>query len=169
MTGRFGVLGLPASTELTDDEVRAAWRRVAAATHPDRADGGDPAAFAAAAAAYTVLRSQAGRADALAAERSGGPRSAGPVPVRIRLPMQAAIVARRLAQGRPLRLALRVIAVAAASGLAIAAVGWQPASAVVVGALTWLLRTGWGDLGRRRPDIGAGRPARRPGPSSGRS
>jgi hypothetical protein len=45
----FTVLGLPANPGLTDDEVRSAWRRMAAATHPDRADGGDPARFAAAA------------------------------------------------------------------------------------------------------------------------
>ena len=62
----FTVLGLPARPGLTDDEVRAAWRRIAAATHPDRADGGDAAAFAAAAAAYTTLRTNFGRAEALA-------------------------------------------------------------------------------------------------------
>lgn len=38
----------------TPDEVRAAWRSVARATHPDH--GGDPAAFATAAAAYDHLR-----------------------------------------------------------------------------------------------------------------
>src|ERR1700747_908515 len=52
----FRVLGLPARPDLTDDDIRAAWRRIAAATHPDRADGGDPARFAGAAAAYTELR-----------------------------------------------------------------------------------------------------------------
>jgi len=62
----FRVLGLPARPGLTDDEVRAAWRRIAAATHPDRADGGDAARFAAAAAAYTALRTGFGRAEALA-------------------------------------------------------------------------------------------------------
>ena len=62
----FTVLGLPAGPGLTDDEVRAAWRRIAAATHPDRADGGDAARFAAAAAAYTLLRTGSGRAEALA-------------------------------------------------------------------------------------------------------
>jgi curved DNA-binding protein CbpA len=62
----FAVLGLPAGPGLTDDEVRAAWRRVAAATHPDRADGGDAARFAAAAAAYTAIRTGFGRAEALA-------------------------------------------------------------------------------------------------------
>jgi len=78
-------LGLPGSTELTDDDVRAAWRRVAAAS-------------------------------------------------------------------RPWRLALRALAVAAACYLAVAAAGWQPASAAVMtGALTWLLRTGRADLGPRGP------------------
>jgi curved DNA-binding protein CbpA len=46
--------------------VRAAWRRIAAATHPDREDGGDPARFGAAAAAYVVLRTGFGRGEALA-------------------------------------------------------------------------------------------------------
>jgi hypothetical protein len=62
----FTVLGLPARPGLTDDEVRAAWRRIAAATHPDRADGGDAARFAAAAGAYTAIRTGFGRAEALA-------------------------------------------------------------------------------------------------------
>jgi curved DNA-binding protein CbpA len=62
----FTVLGLPARPGLTDDDVRAAWRRVAAATHPDRADGGDAARFAAAAAAYTTIRTGFGRTEALA-------------------------------------------------------------------------------------------------------
>src|SRR5437016_4896630 len=62
----FSELGLPARPGLTDDEVRAAWRRIAAATHPDRADGGDAARFAAAAAAYTAVRTGFGRTEALA-------------------------------------------------------------------------------------------------------
>jgi len=62
----FTVLGLPARPGLTDDEVRAAWRRVAAATHPDRPDGGDAARFADAAAAYTAIRTGFGRTEALA-------------------------------------------------------------------------------------------------------
>src|SRR5215467_3147296 len=77
----FTVLGLPARAGLSDDEVRAAWRRIAAATHPDRADGGDAARFAAAAAAYTALRTNSGRAEALAdlAPPAGaGRRRAGP-------------------------------------------------------------------------------------------
>jgi curved DNA-binding protein CbpA len=62
----FAALGLAARADLGDDDVRAAWRRIAAATHPDRADGGDPGRFAAAAAAYTVLRTHSGRGEALA-------------------------------------------------------------------------------------------------------
>ena len=42
----FTALGLTAGPDLTDEQVRAAWRAIAAATHPDRADGGDPAAHA---------------------------------------------------------------------------------------------------------------------------
>ncbi len=67
----FAALGLTAVPDLTDDDVRAAWRRVAAATHPDRQDGGDPARFAAAAAAYTELRTRFGRGEALAEAESG--------------------------------------------------------------------------------------------------
>jgi curved DNA-binding protein CbpA len=52
----FTVLGLPADPALTDEQVRAAWRAIATATHPDRDDGGDPAAYTAASAAYAVLR-----------------------------------------------------------------------------------------------------------------
>jgi curved DNA-binding protein CbpA len=62
----FAALGLPPRADLTDDDVRAAWRRIATATHPDRADGGDPGRFAVAAAAYTVLRTRSGRGEALA-------------------------------------------------------------------------------------------------------
>ena len=62
----FAALGLAARPDLADDDVRAAWRRIAAATHPDRADGGDPDRFAMAAAAYTVLRTRYGRGEALA-------------------------------------------------------------------------------------------------------
>jgi hypothetical protein len=130
VTDPFGVLGLPAAADLTDDDVLSAWRRAASATHPDREDGGDPAAFAVAAAAYAVLRTEAGRSDALADLREL-PRIRGRVPSRI-------------SAGR---LTLRVLAVVVVCWLAVAAVGWQPASAAVMtGALTWLLATGRRDL-----------------------
>lgn len=78
----FGALGLPARADLTDDDVRAAWRRLAAATHPDRADGGDPDRFAAAAAAYTVLRTRSGRGEALADLTAPTPPPRPPRPAR---------------------------------------------------------------------------------------
>jgi hypothetical protein len=149
----FGALGLERRRELADDEVRAAWRRVAAATHPDRAAGGDPAAFAAAAAAYTVLRTAAGRGEVLAdilerrgRRRAGRPRS--PARPAAGVPVTAALLlAARIRDGRPLVLALRLLAAAAVVAVAVAAVGWQPASlAILAGVLTWLARTAPSDL-----------------------
>ncbi len=140
MTGPFVALGLPASPGLTDDDVRAAWRRVAAATHPDRADGGDPAAFAAAAAAYAMLRTEAGRGEVTA--DLAGPTRSGPETSE----RQAGLAA-RIRHGRPGRLGGRLLAAAAAGSLAVAAVGWQPAAlGVIAGAATWLAVTGRGDL-----------------------
>ena len=161
----FAVLGLPARAGLTDDDVRAAWRRLATATHPDRADGGDPARFAAAAAAYTVLRTRSGRGEALAdlAGQAGRPgRRPGPgqhppaaspalsggppgPPGRARL-MTARLV-QRVRRGRPARLALRVL-LAVAIGTGVAAVaGLQPATpALWTGILTWFLLTARHDL-----------------------
>jgi curved DNA-binding protein CbpA len=82
----FAALGLPARPGLTDDEVRSAWRRIATATHPDRADGGDPSRFALAAAAYTVLRTRSGRGEALADLVSPSPGSRWPRAARARFP-----------------------------------------------------------------------------------
>jgi curved DNA-binding protein CbpA len=155
MSDPFGVLGLRSDADLTDDDVRSAWRRVAASTHPDRADGGDPAAFAAAAAAYTALRTAAGRREVASdrREQTSGWMASDPVPAHNRpLAALAADVARQMRHGRPVRLAARVIATAAIGALAVTAVGWQPASvAVITGALTWLLLTGRADLAARRP------------------
>jgi curved DNA-binding protein CbpA len=136
----FTVLGLPARPEVGDDEVRAAWRRIAAATHPDRADGGDPARFAAAAAAYTTLRTRSGRGEALADLAHPGVPGLRPLPRLARLPA-------RVRHGRPARLALRLAAAAAASAAAVAVAGWTPATAALItGVLTWLLLTARHDL-----------------------
>ena len=130
MNDPFAVLGLPARPDLTGDEVRAAWRRMAAATHPDRADGGDPARYAEAAAAYTTLRTASGRGEAYA-DLAGGRRGPGG----------------RLRRGRRGVLALRTAAAAAVSAAALAVAGPQPASfALVAGAITWLARTGRREL-----------------------
>jgi curved DNA-binding protein CbpA len=153
VTNPFEALGLPASPELTDDDVRSAWRRIAAATHPDREDGGDAAAFAAAAAAYTLLRTGAGRGEALAdASEPGNDRvQSGPVPRKNPLASAAATTGWRIRHGRPVVLAGRLLAAVAASAIAVAGVGWQPASAAVItGALTWLLLAGRADLAVRR-------------------
>jgi hypothetical protein len=143
----FRTLRLEPRRDLGDDDVRAAWRRVAAATHPDRDDGGDPAAFAAAAAAYTVLRTAAGRGEALAdlvAPGDTAGSAAAPRPGRRPRPV---LVLARIRRGRPLVLALRALLVAAISAVAVAAAGWQPATlGILAGLLTWLGLTGRGDL-----------------------
>lgn len=147
----FEALGLPATAGLTDDDVRAAWRRVAAATHPDRTDGGDPAAFAAAAAAYTALRTRSGRGEALADLRgpAAGTASAVPVPGINAGGRRLADLARLIRQRRPARQALRLMAATAVSLIAVLGAGTQPAAiAVVAGALTWLYRASRRDLGR---------------------
>ena len=152
MTGPFGALGLPASRELTDDDVRSAWRRTAAATHPDRDDGGDPAAFAAAAAAYTLLRTTAGRGEALAdlSQLASGRMPGGPVPGKTWLASAAATIGWRIHHGRPARLTVRLLTAAAAGVITVTAAGWQPASAAVItGVLTWLVVSGRTDLGAR--------------------
>ena len=131
----FAALGLPARADLTDDDVRAAWRRVAAATHPDRDDGGDPVTFGAAAAAYAALRTAWDRGEVLA---ELGLRDIGPTPRRLLRPRARARV-----------LALRVAATAALCGGVFAAAGWTPAAiGVAAGALTWLAATGRHDLPR---------------------
>ena len=92
----FEALGLPARPDLPDEQVRAAWRAIAAATHPDRADGGDLARYTAASAAYAELRTGWGRSEAYAdllqqAERDGEPAT-GPLPVILAALLLAVIV-----------------------------------------------------------------------------
>ena len=129
----YAALGLPARADLTDDDVRAAWRRIAAATHPDRDDGGDPVTFGAAAAAYATLRTAWDRGEVLA---ELGLRGNVPAPRRQPRP-----------RARVRVLALRVAAAAALCGGTFAAAGWTPAAiGVAAGALTWLATTGRHDL-----------------------
>jgi len=155
----FEVLGLPASRQLTDDEVRSAWRRIAAVTHPDRADGGDPVVYAQAAAAYSALRTATDRGETLADLRgpAGGRVPGYPVPVRNNpLARLLVVVVVLIRHGRPVRLAFRLLAVAATGALAVTGAGWQPASlAVLTGALTWFLRSSRADLARDHLNLGA--------------
>src|SRR6266567_1171619 len=62
----FETLGLPARRDLDDEQVRAAWRQIAAATHPDRPDGGDLARYTQASAAFAELRTPWARSEAWA-------------------------------------------------------------------------------------------------------
>ena len=62
----FAVLGLPEWPDLEDETVDAAWRAIAAETHPDRPDGGNLARYTQATAAYFELHSPWGRSEAFA-------------------------------------------------------------------------------------------------------
>jgi hypothetical protein len=147
----FAALRLGRSGDLSDDEVRSAWRRVAASTHPDRPDGGDPEAFAAAAAAYAALRSNSGRRDAVADLVEPSERRRLLLTARVVAHWPGGRLTHRVLRGRPLVLALRVLACAAVSAMVVALAGWQPATpAIITGAVTWLLLTGGSDLGERR-------------------
>jgi len=146
----FIALRLPPDPGLTDDQVRAAWRTVAAATHPDRDDGGDPAAYSAAAAAYAQLRTPWGRSEALADLAAlpyvppAEPAPAGPGTVAWRT---LAMLPARIRHGRPLRLAARALAAAAVALLAVTVIPGNPAApAVATGAFLWLASTAPGDL-----------------------
>jgi curved DNA-binding protein CbpA len=132
----FAILGLDPSPGLSDEDVRIAWRRAASETHPDREDGGDPARFAAAAAAYTALRTRFARGEALADLGAGRP------PRKL---------SARVRQGRPLRLGLRILVAATAGAAAVLAAGPHPAApALVTGSATWLVLTARHDLASRR-------------------
>jgi hypothetical protein len=152
----FEALRRPARRHLTGEKVRSAWRRITAAAHPGRADGGDPGAYAARAGSCTVLQTSADRGAAMADLRGpvGGRVPGYPVPGRKNpLARLAVVVPPPIRHGRPVRLVLRLLAVAATGALAVLSAGWQPASlAVMTGALTWLFCTGRSDLAVERPD-----------------
>ena len=65
-TNPFEILGLPVRRDLTDEQVDAAWRKIAVATHPDRPDGGDLARYTQASAAFAELRIPWSRSEAYA-------------------------------------------------------------------------------------------------------
>jgi len=157
----FDALGLPTRRDLTDEQVRAAWHAIAAATHPDRSDGGDPARFAAASAAYAEIRTAWARSEAYAdhAEQADGEEpDTSPLPV---VPGEAlyqpvppwqplialAQVPARIRRGRPLRLLIRA-AIAAALCLAVLALipGTPAAPVDVGGVILWFALTGRRDL-----------------------
>jgi hypothetical protein len=149
VTNPFAVLGLPARPDLTDQQVRAAWRATAAATHPDRADGGDPARYAAASAAYAMLRTAWGRSEAYADLTAQAPPPARTLrrPPRRRLLRLLALVPARVRHGRPLRLLARALAAVLLGAVAAHSGAGDPAVAgVVTGLGVWLVLTMRADL-----------------------
>ena len=148
----FTALGLPIGPDLTDEQVRAAWRAIAAATHPDRPDGGDPARYAAASAAYGQLRTPWGRSEAYADLATGQPYVPAPAAQVPRAPgagiiRAALLVPARVRYGRPLRLLARAAVAAVLSLLVLHLIPGQPSGpAVVTGLITWLVLIGRGDL-----------------------
>jgi len=150
----FDVLGLPTDPALTDEQIRAAWRQIAAATHPDRPDGGDLARYTQAGAAFAELRTPWGRSEAWAdiIEHLQDTTPLPPVPpgwegrpppsIRPLL-----LLPERIRHGRPLRLVLRAAAAVLLSFAVLALIPGQPAGpALVVGLITWFILTGRSDL-----------------------
>ncbi len=159
----FAALGLPARPGLSDEQVRAAWRSIAADTHPDRPDGGDLARYTAASAAYAQLRTPWARSEAYAdlieqneieqnepdtSPLPPVPADAWPAPVPPWQPLIGlARVPVRIRRGRPVRLLIRG-AVAAALSLVVLHLipGTAAAPADVFGLTWWFVLTGRRDL-----------------------
>ena len=155
MTGPdpFTLLGLPVRPDLTDEQVRTAWRVIAAATHPDRADGGNHATYAAASAAYAALRTAWGRSEAYADLIVQAALAAPPLarvlrrPPRRRLLRAVRLAPPRVRHGRPVRLAVRVLVAVLLSVVAVHSGAGSPAAAgVVTGLGVWLVLTVRADL-----------------------
>jgi hypothetical protein len=146
----FTALGLPARADLDDEQVRQAWRAIAAATHPDRADGGDAAAYTAASAAYARLRTAWGRSETLADLAAGTPPERPglvPAPDRGTGWWAVAMLPGRIRRGRLARMAARSLAAAAAGVLAVTVIPGTPSEpAVVTGAVLWWALTIRSDL-----------------------
>ncbi len=173
----FEALGLPARRDLTDEQVREAWRAIAAATHPDRADGGDLSRYTAASAAFAELRTPWSRSEAWAdlaeqawaegrdfpgGELDGEPDTSplpaipaalppGPAPgAWPGHPLAAALqLPSRIRRGHPVRLLLRAAIAAALSLLVLNLIPGTPAApADVFGLVLWFVLTGRKDLAR---------------------
>ena len=148
----FTALGLPMHPDLTDEQVRTVWRSIAAATHPDRPDGGNVGRYTAAATAYAQLRTAWGRSEAYADLATDQPRIPVPAGQLPRAPgagilRAALLIPARIRHGRPLRLLARAIIAAVLSLLVLHLVPGQPSGpAVVTGLITWFVLTARGDL-----------------------
>jgi hypothetical protein len=162
MTDPFDALGLPARPDLDDETVRAAWRSIAAATHPDRPDGGDIARYTAAASAYAALRTPWARSEAYAdlAEQADLAAATTPLPAVLQQtgrpplippdwpqPRNILLIPERIRYGRPLRLTLRATTAVLLSLLILRVIPGQPAEPAIIGGLIiWFARTCRADL-----------------------
>jgi hypothetical protein len=148
----FEALGLPVRADLSDAQVRTAWKTVAAATHPDRPDGGDVAAYTAAATAYAQLRTGWSRSEAYADHAITDPHVPAPDMPPARWPGQnlapgLLLLPARIRHGRPLRLLARALAAALLSLLVLALIPGQPSGpAIITGLVTWFVFSARGDL-----------------------
>jgi hypothetical protein len=148
----FEVLGLPVRADLSDAQVRTAWKDTAAKTHPDRPDGGDVTAYTAAATAYAQLRTGWGRSEAYADLAIDQPYVPIPGTRPGRWPGGTLrpgllLTPARIRRGRPLRLAARALAAALLSLLVLALIPGQAAGpAVVTGLILWFLFSARSDL-----------------------
>ena len=148
----FEVLGLPVRADLSDAQVRTAWKDIAAKTHPDRPDGGDVGRYTAAAHAYAQLRTGWGRSEAYADLAITEPYVPAPSPSPGRWPGRnlwpgLLLIPARVRHGRPLRLLGRALAAALLSLLVLALIPGQAAGpAVVTGLILWFILTAHADL-----------------------
>ena len=154
MNNPFTVLGLPTDPDVSDEQVRAAWRAIAAATHPDRPDGGNVTRYTAAANAYAQLRTAWGRKRGL---RRPDRRPARPRSPRTGHGYEANSVracwgwpcCSRPASGTdgPATLLFRALLTALLSLAVVNLLPGQPSGpAVVTGLVTWFVLTARGDL-----------------------
>jgi hypothetical protein len=149
----FTVLGLPTRPDLTDEQVRAAWRSIATATHPDRPGGGNAQRYAAASAAYAALRTPWARSEACA-DLTAKPPPAAPATARpgprapgVKMAYSVLLLPARVRHGRPLRLLARVLAAAVlALVVARSGAGGPAVAGVLAGLALWLGFTMRADL-----------------------
>jgi hypothetical protein len=147
----FAALGLPVRTDLSDAQVRTAWKDIAAKTHPDRPGGGDVAVYTAAATAYAQLRTGWGRSEAYADLAADQPYVPAPGPPA-RWPCKnlwrdLLLLPARIRHGRPLRLLARALAAVLLSLLVLALIPGQASGpAVITGLVIWFMFSSRGDL-----------------------
>ena len=143
----FDALGLPTRPDLTDEQVRDAWRKIAA--------GGDLARYTQASAAYAQIRDPWARSEAYADMMEGQPDTTPlpPVPPSFETDRPPPgyrpllLLPERIWHGHPLRLALRAIIAAVLSLVVLALIpGSAAAPADVFGVGLWFVLTARSDL-----------------------